>query len=505
MNIDTGVETRLGILESAVENDIMSLFRIHNWECEIEGKFPNGEYLIVSLKKGEASYRLALMYTSATANGIYKILDKLVDLIVINGSFYHLDSFSYGISTKIIEKSSIQSVVLEWNEQVVDGKLSTGGPEKPTVKPREFSNYIQSEDPIKQIWSRIKQFKSIDLARKLVHDRFRSNDMPLNDIIINSKAEGLAYCVQNGCDYFEAASKQKLNQRIVSLYYGGIAFASAEMLASPNGPISLDEVEAMTKNGHGLYTFDSKIDNAFEGFIVGVLSNGFYKQWVEFLGCDVSLFPPKKPRKSTDIDLSKDEVTTLIELFSRIPELEGLFLLVTDSPVNWLNVHHDSDANDHKVNKFGETYVIITDISCSKSREDIAKLPAPIFQIEYQSSSEPGLHFKCLIKHSNCEYWHGAIDLHRSPFTSTSLIVPIFGTVKEYRAICIALLYALSILVRYRPSIWRQVVSGKHEKYLVLTEEFLDVYERIAPQEFLNSIIDNNVYVTQPGSMFSRI
>jgi len=91
--------------------------------------------------------------------------------------------------------------------------------------------------------------------------------------VIKAKALGLAFSIQNACDYFDAASKQKLNQRVVSLYYGAIALASAEMLASPNGPTSLQEVEDMTKFGHGLYTFHSVSDNPFEGFVVGVISN----------------------------------------------------------------------------------------------------------------------------------------------------------------------------------------------------------------------------------------
>jgi hypothetical protein len=59
--------------------------------------------------------------------------------------------------------------------------------------------------------------------------------------------------------------------------------------------------------------------------------------------------------------------------------------------------------------------------------------------------------------------------------------------------------------MRYRPSIWREVVSGKHENYLALIEEFLDVYERLAPQEFFENLISKQVSVTQSGSIFSQM
>ncbi|EAQ64101.1 hypothetical protein MED121_21066 [Marinomonas sp. MED121] len=505
--MDTGKKTRLGILKSDAQRDIIDPFNVHNWEGVVEGSFPNGEYIVITLKKSDVEFKIALLYSCATENGVYKVLDRTVDLIVVNGSFYHLESFAYGIETEVVEKSSIQSYIIKWNAEVSEGKISSGGPDKPKLKPREFNSYIQSESPINQIWSRIKQFKTKGLAKKLVIERYASAGISYSDESIDSKAEGLAFCIQNGCDYFEAASKQKLNQRVVSLYYGGIAFASAEMLASPEGPSTLDEVESMTKYGHGLYTFDSTSKNSFEGFVVGVLSNGFYKKWMDFLGFDTTLFPSKKPKKAEDIDLSKPEVTTLIELFSRVPELEDLFLLVTNSPANWLNFHYDSDANGFSLSqpRLRETYVTINDISCSKTKEDIAALSLPLEQIEYQTSEYPGLHFKALVKHPDTEYWHGVINQHRSPFTGSSIIIPAFGSVTEYRAICVALLYSLSILVRYRPSIWREVVSGKHENYLALTEEFLDVYERLAPQEFFENLLSKRVRVTQPGSMSAQL
>jgi hypothetical protein len=506
--MDSGTELRLGILEADARRDIISRFEKHHWECSIDGQFPNGEYIVITLKKADAVFKIGLLYSCATANGIYKILDKTVDLIVLNSEFYHLESYAYGIETEVIEKSSIHTYLINWNALVSEGKISIGGPEKPKTKPREFTSYIQSESPIRQIWSRIRQFKTKGLSKKLIIERYVSKEITYSNQTVESKAEGLAFCIQNGCDYFEAASEQKLNQRIVSLYYGAIAFASAEMLASPDGPVSLDEVESMTKFGHGLYTFDSIGENSLEGFVVGVLSNGFFKQWVEFLGYDTSSFPAKKPKKAAEIDLSKSEVTTLIELFSRIPELEDLFVLVTNSPINWLTFNYDSETND----SFGfsklrhrETYVTINDISCSKSKEDIAALSLPLDQIEYHTSEHPGLHFKVLVKHPEEEYWQGVLKQHRSPYKAPSVIIPIFGSVDEYRVICVALLYSLSILVRYRPSIWREVVSGKHENYLALIEEFLDVYERLAPQEFFENLISKQVHVTQPGSIFAQI
>lgn len=78
--------------------------------------------------------------------------------------------------------------------------------------------------------------------------------------------------------------------------------------------------------------------------------------------------------------------------------------------------------------------------------------------------------------------------------------MPAFGGVGEYRAICLALLYALSIMVRYRPSVWRRVQEGDHDHLRVLVEAYLAVVERVLPEQFLERITAQPVFAKQPGA-----
>ena len=43
------------------------------------------------------------------------------------------------------------------------------------------------------------------------------------------------------------------------------------------------------------------------------------------------------------------------------------------------------------------------------------------------------------------------------------------------------------------------------KNYLALVEEFLDVYERLAPQEFIESLLSKQVHVIQSGSIFAQM
>ena len=93
-----------------------------------------------------------------------------------------------------------------------------------------------------------------------------------------------------------------------------------------------------------------------------------------------------------------------------------------------------------------------------------------------------------------------ASDSHKSPFTESSIILPVFDVITDYRAICVILLYALSIIVRYRPSIWRLIQEGELDHMRVIIEAFLVVVERVLPEEFLHKIIGQFMSVKQPGA-----
>jgi hypothetical protein len=60
-------------------------------------------------------------------------------------------------------------------------------------------------------------------------------------------------------------------------------------------------------------------------------------------------------------------------------------------------------------------------------------------------------------------------------------------------------LYALSILVRYMPSAWRRVEGGDWDEHLSLVKSALGVFERLLPEQFLESIIGERIHASQPG------
>lgn len=492
-----GVELRMDILRKAADQQMLKPLRSHGWTATIDAEHADGEYLIISATKADATHKAALMYSSATDNRHYRQLDKTVEHIFTNGALYKVESFAYGIAKPVTPIDEFFPLLVKWN------KLLAPEVNVPTQQQRiRTVRRITAERPIDGIWAHLSQLASVKLAEKLVKRRALEESVALTDDQIAAKAAGVAFSVRNAMDYFRGNPNESVNKRILSLYYGTLALAFAEMLASPKGSVDLDEVEGMTKQGHGLFTVPSAT-NDFGGLSVGVLATGFFPRWATFLGHSTSDYPKSKPKTPSDLEkLPEATVTTIGGLLAALPELGSLFREVYELEPSWVTPVFDMESNRHSLNQnASSSYVFFIDRSGHFTSDRLRDTPWPIAELTMiVSESSEGNSYRARIDHSGFKYWHEVLPLHNSPFVeSGTLILPVLGGVFEYRAISLAILYALSILVRYMPSAWRRVEGGDWDQHLALVKTTLDVFERVLPQEFLESITGEKVYSRLPG------
>jgi hypothetical protein len=501
--MDNGKKQRMNILESYFESRFKEMLNNHSWKYEIVERVEDGEYIVVEISRSTTKKKLGLLYTCGTKNEVYRRLDKSVDLIVLQGEFYHLENFAYGINTEVIEGHSFFEKLKKWNIESDSEQLIAETIDKRNDKPPVFPTRIESEAPIEQIWQYLKLFSNKTMAKKIIEDRLDIKKYDFKDETLEMKAEGLAFCMQNAYDYFKMTKDQKLSHRIINLYYGMISFASAEIIASTDTSIGLMDIENFTKYGHGLYTFDGNGENEFESLIVGVLSNGFFKKWMDSIGKNTNEYPSKKPKSISD--LNNIYSCSIIQLFARIPELEIIFGHITNEKFKCIEVVHDMSGNRFTNNNKSDhgTYLLLRDMTYEITAEDIRNLPFNFKEVQYAKSENDGLMYRVRYDCKENESWYESLPLHNSPFVRHRLLFPIFQDLYEFRVIATCLLYALSIIVRYRPSIWRDIITGKNEKYLVMIEQFLDSVERVIPEDFLNRISGKTIRVRLTGSIYA--
>jgi hypothetical protein len=449
MSIDTGWQMRLDILRRDAQRKFLDPLHTHGWKATIEQAVERGEYLLISAERGGKRHVVALMYSSATDNAVYKSLAQEVGHIFFNGAPYMVESFAHGITVPVSAADDFHALLLNWNAASSDGKFAPGAENAeivPVTRPQH--RVLLSEDPIQAIWFRLRQIQSVNLAKKLIIERALLERVNLTDDAVHSKAEGVAYALRNASDYFQAREVRNVSQRVLNLYYGSLAFAFAEMLATPNGPMTLVEIEDSTKQGHGLYTVDG-LSKGLEHLIVGVISRGFFPAWMKFLGLETDQIPEKKAAHYDKIKgLPHTSWLTVERLFACIPEVSDLFNDIFESPPAWVTPVYDQSANAGPtlfVNKkrASRSYVLFVDESRRLTKEDIAVFPGPISEIVEVASEHSGRQFRVAIDHADKDTWWEALRVHHSPFKRDALILPIFGVVDEFRVICGVALCAL--------------------------------------------------------------
>ncbi|MBW8003306.1 MAG: hypothetical protein FVQ80_15045 [Planctomycetes bacterium] len=506
--MSSGWESRLEILKRDAERKIISPLKTHGWSTKVNA-IETGEYLLIEGERNDRSHTVSLLYTSGVSHRVYKDMAKLVEHIFVNGQLYKIESYAYGIETPISTVDEFHHLLLEWNRESSEGQfLDENEPEEfPTPEISMHQNLL-AEEPIRAVWLRLRQLESVTLAKKLIKERAVRGSIDISDEEVAAKGEGVAYALRNASDYFQSRENRSVNQRILNLYYGSLSFAFAEMLSNPNGPKALSEIENSTKQGHGLYTIDGESEN-LDDLVIGVISNGFFPKFINYLNANTDKIPSKKPRKFDDLkNVNSNMWLTFEQIFSRIPETGDLFLNIFDSPPGWAIPTYDNEANN-----FGSlfmsgkrpqrSYVHMIDESNRLSKNDIPYLygeMSEITELKYDGSTRQ---FRGAIDHPGHDSFWGVLPAHSSPFVNAAVIKPIFSSVRDYRAICIVLLYSLSIVVRYRPSLWRRVQEGDLDHMRILIEAFLEVVERVLPQHFLEKTSGKKIYANQPGSLFS--
>lgn len=506
---DSGSQLRLNILRQDAERNILAPLRTHGWEATIEREDQGGDgQLVIVAKRGDASRRVALLYSSGTDNGIYRRLEAEVDVILFRGQPYMVQSFTAGIIKPVKSLDDFHLILVDWNRETSDTLCVAQALEEDAteaiIEPRRFL----SENPIDAIWARLSQLRSSTLARKMIAQRALVERVTLDANDIASKGEGVAFAVRNAIDYFAPKETQNVSQRVLNLYYGSLSFAFAELLASPKGSRTLAELEGATKQGHGLYTLDG-LKEGVADFTVGALKSGFFTRWAKALSADPIVAVDQKPKKPEDLAaLPAQSWFTLEQLFARIPELADIYVDVFDGSPAWLRaVYHQASNARPGLYASGErptaSYILLIDGSGRLKAEDVRAFPGPLREITQVASGSHANHFRVAVDHPDASFWYDVLPLHHSPFERSALTLPLFGTLQDYRATCVVILYALSILVRYRPGLWRRIQEGDLDHFRALIETFLTIVERMLPQQFLETIIGQPISVHQPGSFFS--
>lgn len=497
--------------------DLENIVNALGWELSELRTNNSHSYIVYQVARADLSesviHKFARVYSQSTDRAEYQILANEVEVVLINSERdYHPDNkLCSGCSIPVIPESEFLYVMTDWNmeylgipvenDTVEDAELENG---QNTEKEKFEHIYIVEENPLEQIYTQLRALTSRSVAGRAVELHASRLGIELEQNTKNSKAEGVAYLVQNAIDYYDSAATENLTQRMLNLYYGTLALMEAEMLVSGEQYMSLSEIEAITKNGHGMITFGAAEDG-LNDFFVGVLDRGLFPKWLAHRNVNTEGFPDS--RKKAEKSELKISLNGLLEC---IPELENILLEIDENfTPGYLLPSYDMIFNNGRTlrstvyykRKYYGSYVNMIDRSEKADESLVQELPGNITLIgPYEDSVTNSRGWRVYVQHSKTGKHYDAYKTHKG-LSASMVMKKLFGITSDWEVYAVMILYGMSIIVRYMPNLWARISHGDLDRYKAVFYQFSRVAERELTQIFLEQLTGKRIVLRHPQSL----
>ena len=148
------------------------------------------------------------------------------------------------------------------------------------------------------------------------------------------------------------------------------------------------------------------------------------------------------------------------------------------------------------------TYLGIYPDADELTLEYLNSMSLPIKDLEIAEDKPAGSrYFVGSFNHPSGSHWWQHLPTYKSGYCGTSLIVPLWGTIRDPFIIHFVVLYALSIIVRYLPSLWHEIEYGDLDHIRALIEHYIVIVDGVLPQMAVERITGKRLQVVHPGSM----
>lgn len=352
---------------------------------------------------------------------------------------------------------------------------------------------IRSNNPLEDIWLYLGMYESTDLAEKIIREKATKAEVDIDEKLIVDKAKGLSYCLRNAHEYFDQPAIS-WNSKMLNSYYGLMALVGAILISDPCNNFDLDKFESAMRQGHGM-ALESSGNLNLDKEVVCFLGDGLIIRYLKSLNIDIDKFTVDRKELRKIGDISKDaRATSLVDLLGTIPETADIFSDVTSRLPLSLPVYEYGfdkiEGEDDLKRAFvyeiaSEYYLKIEDLNKSHFGFD-----------SYEDDSSPSGRTRGLFTVSRN-------SPRRLPLHSTGdkgyIFQPPLGAVTDILAVHMMTMYALSIIVRYKPSTWRSIVEGQNDAFFPLIQAYYRAHNRIVPQIALRCITDRHINILSPG------
>lgn len=343
---------------------------------------------------------------------------------------------------------------------------------------------IPCDSPEQKMWNLFLLLENETTVRSFLEKKYRKRGLEQPGRAAFRAAQPLMFHIKQARVYYRAAGESDLFIRPLLSYYGMMTLSKALMLTMvPDYP----ENTAVLR--HGVSTRKRKHGNfCFFTDQVRVQREG--------------LFPELARKKGWDSLIG--ESWTLKELFSLIPELQdGYRQVFQEETLYPLAVCDTLLDSDHGMPFVLEEHILdVLHLTPQGLTQRLNRFPHRE-EARFTCEETPILPRRILLfwhhpRVSHVDRWGRGFDhpLFREDLLGNHYLSLVREPMKDGSPeffIHYALLFALSMLCRYDPPLWGEMIHGMASEEIVLIQEFLQVTQRKFPNLILNELFEEKI------------
>jgi hypothetical protein len=340
--------------------------------------------------------------------------------------------------------------------------------------------YVPTDNPIRHIWTRLALLSSIAGAKNFLRRRAAQHGHQCEDSILDKKAQGLAFGIRSAQDYFSIPVSGSLTSACLAYYYGTFSLLKCLLLADTSNMVTLEKIETYTSYGHGLSTFSTEQENFPTSEKLMVLNNGFITRFLQHQGTDIQRLTTERRYKTMQEVRPSDagKLFAVQDVMARIPELKAVYVEIFHEHPDFVTYEQPTIMVGNIVDVFFPLYANSPLLSPEKIRDVLGWSDTVELKVDADGIRTVASQPASLVEHYR---------RYESVMTSGCYVKPLLEQ-DDVLLFDFFLLYCLSIWVRYRPALWREITEGHLDLYRPLINNFLIVVERIVPNIVLDRL-----------------
>lgn len=370
-----------------------------------------------------------------------------------------------------------------------------------------------TENPLDSLWEQLSAFESHRLACQFIKEKSLKSAILISNADLENKAMDFAYCIRTARELMRLPSVSMTTAAIAN-YYGCLWLASAIAIANPSSPASLSLIEEATKGGHGLGSFSNSSDSFPSGEFVYIKEKGFLGSFLAWTGLtadeikNISWFGKRPDNEENSYSEKTHLLIPVMELFARIPELIDVFEKTTGLNAKCFELFYATSGLCCQPGP-DDPPATLVGLRGNYSKQHLQDCGLPLSDLkeytarnDYYAGSRWAGWAPQKMKFFDYVYEHPCDDtFYVSPMSGYYFISPLLKYINNPIAVHLILLYQLSILARYRPAIWRDIIEGPLDQYRILIAAYFRSFGRVIPNLVLTKLLGRRVRLRAPGTI----